>query len=104
MRHEGLSTNTDTFNSFILFVVNKCLIHSSFHSGMRGVEREVFLDVKRGVEAKSYEDVSILEYIVAKTYRYSKMGKITIVPAKVFETCLVLYTALCMASMLSSII
>ncbi len=29
-------------------------------AGMRGADREVYLDIKRGVEAKSYEDVSIV--------------------------------------------
>ena len=34
------------------------IISFSLFTGMRGVEREVFLDIKRGVEAKSYEEVS----------------------------------------------
>lgn len=43
---------TDDYDTF------EICFQTKIPPGMRGVEREVFLDVKRGVEAKSYEDLA----------------------------------------------
>jgi len=40
--------------------INSCLFVCTVGQAGGGVDREVFLNVKHGVEAKNYEDVSIL--------------------------------------------
>ncbi|XP_072031367.1 transmembrane emp24 domain-containing protein 10-like isoform X1 [Amphiura filiformis] len=45
-----------TSDNFDVFEI--CFHDKMMHGGMRGVEREVTLDVKRGVEAKSYEELA----------------------------------------------
>ena len=48
--------------SYLLFCVG---------GGQQGQEREVYLEMKHGVEAKNYEDVIRLSYYL--NYLYSKM-------------------------------
>lgn len=48
----------NSFYPFSLFLIN-CFNFSSVGQHGQGIEREIFLDVKTGVEAKNYDDVSV---------------------------------------------